>query len=361
MKNNPSKTGILLLNLGTPDSYEVRSVRRYLSEFLNDPRVIDLPFWIRWPLVNLLIVPFRAKRSAQAYKSIWGKEGAPLLMNSQRLQKALAEKLGDTYQVALGMRYGNPGVTLALEQLKNCRHLYVIPLFPQYASAVTGSVLEQTLSLISTWKQIPSLLVKTDFYQTPWFIEAYTHLIKKTIAGKSIDLFLFSYHGLPERQLNQKSCLMNCKDQSGCPVQKIEHHDCYRAQCYITSHALSKACGISEEQAMTAFQSRLGRTPWIQPYADHLLPNLIQKGIKNMVVVCPSFVSDCLETLEEIGIRMRKRWEALGGGEFILVPCLNDEAIWVDGLAREISSASLYSAGSLGSTVACQIAPSTTG
>lgn len=336
MKNHKSKMGVLLLNLGTPDSNDVSAVRRYLKAFLNDPRVVDLPFWIRWPLVNLIIIPSRAKRSAEAYQSIWEEGGSPLLLNSQRLQKALAEKLGEDYEVALGMRYGNPSVESALEQLKTCHHLWIFPLFPQYASAVTGSVLEKVFSLLSIWQQIPDLIIKRDFYDAPWFIEPYAQCIKKAVEGKKIDLFLFSYHGLPERQLDKKSCLPNCKEQTACPVKTLERHDCYRAQCYLTSQALMRACNIPESAAITAFQSRLGKTPWIKPYADQLLPDFIQKGVKNIAVVCPSFVSDCLETLEEMGIRMKNTWTALGGGEFTLVPCLNDNVIWVEGLTHQI-------------------------
>ncbi len=334
MSNHLLKTGVLLLNLGTPDHYDARSVRRYLKVFLNDPRVVDLPAWIRWPLVNLFIIPFRTRRSVKAYQSIWQDSGSPLMLNSLSLQKALAQRLGESYRVVLGMRYGNPSVADALEKLKGCQRLLIFPLFPQYASAATGSVLERALVDISNWKSIPEIVIYRTWYQNASFIRAYADLLKNAINGQHIELVLFSYHGLPQRQVPVEQCLSSCDQQQPCPVVGGETLECYRAQCYVTSKALASHCGLPEKAYLTVFQSRLGRTPWIQPYADEMLPNLIQQGVKRVAVVCPSFVSDCLETLEEIGIKMKAQWEALGGEVFILVPCLNDDPAWVEGLAE---------------------------
>lgn len=332
------KTGILLINLGTPDHCDRKSVYRYLTEFLNDPRVIDLPAIFRWILVNVLIVPFRSGKAAKAYKQIWTEAGSPLLVHSKALQIALQHKLGAQYQVALGMRYGNPSIESALATLENCHTIHVIPLFPQYSSAATGSAIEKTLNLISKQWNIPALHVWRDFYDHPAFVLASADLIKQTMSKHAVDVVLFSYHGLPERHISKSACLAACDHEQACPAIEFKNQYCYRAQCYATTRAIAAAVGLTEQQYRVAFQSRLGRTPWIKPYTDLMLPELIQQGVKNIAVVCPSFVADCLETLEEVNIRLREQWRLLGGESFHYVPCPNDHPVWVDGLAGILSS-----------------------
>lgn len=306
------KTGILLVNLGTPDQPDTASVRRYLKDFLSDPRVVDLPAPIRWLLLRLIILPFRPARSSKAYQQIWTKAGSPLLVNSQTFADALATRLGDAYHVALGMRYGSPNMVDALTQLKDCEQIKVLPLFPQYASATTGSVLEQVLRQLAPLPNIPGLTLINAFYNDPGFISAYAQMIKKTLGETKPDMLLFSYHGLPERQL-----------------KKSGGQFCYREQCYETSRLLAEALGLSETQYLVVFQSRL-RGAWTKPYLDETLIRLARKGVKNIAIACPSFVADCLETLEEIDLRATNKWRRLGGERLIRVPCLNADEAWVE-------------------------------
>lgn len=323
--------GILLINLGTPDNCDPKSVRRYLTQFLNDPMVIDLPGIVRWFLVNCLVIPRRYKNAAAAYQKIWLRDninsslgsGSPLLVYSEAMKKALGIELGDRYQVELGMRYGNPSIQAALGKLEGCDTLSVLPLFPQYASAATGSAIREFLSIISKTKQwrISQIRIQEYFYKHPGFIAAYAHIIQKYIQenlqNKKLDMLLFSYHGLPKRQLYKST-------------------PCYQTQCFATSDALANALGLSQNQYRVSFQSRLGRTPWIEPYTDLILPEFIQQGIRNIAIVCPSFVADCLETLEEINIRAREQWQLLGGDKFVFIPCLNTELLWIKAMAEMV-------------------------
>jgi len=328
-----SKTGVLLINLGTPDNCDFKSVYNYLTEFLNDSRIIDLTKLSRWILSNLIIIPLRCKKSAQAYQKIWAEEGSPLLINSRKLQSALAAELGHDYQIEIAMRYGNPAIKTALKNLQHCNRLIAIPLFPQYSSAATGSAIAKLLHELAKQWNIPELKIIRDFYSNPGFIQSYVDIIKKNIGNKKPDLILFSYHGLPERHINKSDCQANCDRLKSCPRITIDNLYCYRAQCYATSYLLAAALGLEASQYQVAFQSRLGRTPWIKPYTDVTLANLRQQGAKSIAVACPSFVADCLETLEEINIRAREQWLLSGGSEFIFIPCLNEHRTWVNALA----------------------------
>jgi len=327
------KKGILLINLGTPDDCDLKSVRRYLKEFLNDPRVIDIPAIMKWALVNLIILPFRTRKTTHAYQKIWLGAGSPLLIYGLELKQALAIKLGEDYQVELGMRYGSPGILEAIDKLKGCVSLTVLPLFPQYSSAATGSAIEEVLTLISTHWNIPDLCIKKDFYNDPEFIAAYVKVIQTAMHDKKVDLVLFSYHGLPERHVDKSHCRVHCNRLDACPGISAGNVYCYRAQCFETSRLLADKIGLLPNQYQVCFQSRLGHTPWIKPYTDVLLPSLAKQGIKNIAIVCPSFVADCLETLEEVNIRTRQQWFDLGGGEFTCIPCLNADPLWVDAVA----------------------------
>lgn len=334
-----NKKAVLLINLGTPDHADALSVRRYLRQFLNDPRVVDLPAYIRWPLVNLVIVPFRYKKTMAAYRQIWDDKGSPLLTISRQLQNGLSSLLGPHYKVELGMRYGSPSIESALHRLKGCDSLTVIPLFPQYSSAATGSALESLLKpLIRAWN-LPTLKIIHDFYNHPDFISAVVDVMNKTLSGKSVDLILFSYHGLPERHVIKSGCAVSCDRLDTCPVIDVNNRYCYRAQCYATTEAVARQLNLSRHEYAVSFQSRLGKTPWIKPYTDKLFPELRRNGIRNLAVISPSFVADCLETLEEINIRGRAQWLALGGGEFTFIPCVNDSSAWVSALKNLILSA----------------------
>ncbi len=330
----PKKKGLILINLGTPDFATTSSVRSYLREFLIDPRVIDLPFIMRVLLLYVFILPFRPQRSAQAYKSIWTNDGSPLLINSIKLKNKLQAHLGAEQQVSLAMRYGKPSIEDALQELADCTHLTILPLYPQYSSAATGSSLEKTLVNIAKNNVIPSLKILRDFYDFPGFITAMAKLIAPYRDG--YDYLLFSYHGLPERQLEKNGCLPVCRII--CPPITLNNNACYRAQCQQTTELIARELGLAKKDYGYAFQSRLGKTPWIKPYTDNQLPELINKNIRRLAVVCPSFTVDCLETLEEIGIRAREQWEKLGGETLTLVPCLNDDENWVKALAELATS-----------------------
>lgn len=327
--------GLLIINLGTPDQPDTASVRRYLAEFLIDKRVIDLPAPIRQILVYGLILPFRPRQSAKAYQSIWTAEGSPLLVHSEALKAKLQTRFTDSVQVALGMRYGNPSIPSALMHLKHCKKITILPLFPQYASAANGSAIEAVLKEVASWTVIPALDIIPDFYDHPGFIKPQAALIRPYLQNH--DHLLLSYHGLPQRHIQRSGCQFNCQT-SACPPIQNTNQACYRAQCYATSRALASALGLSEDQYSVSFQSRLGKTPWIQPFTDEIFQQLAQRGIKTLAVSCPSFVADCLETLEEIAERGQEQWRAAGGKSLSLIPALNAEDSWVDGLMQIIKA-----------------------
>ncbi|MCA0402277.1 MAG: ferrochelatase [Proteobacteria bacterium] len=327
------KKGLLLINLGTPKAPTPKEIRRYLAEFLTDKRVIALPFFIRYPLVYLGILPFRPQKTAKAYQAIWTKDGSPLLIHSKNLETKLKELLPD-WEIALGMRYGEPSLESALEQLKNCESLCILPLYPQYSKAATGSSIAKVLQLISKWNYIPHLNIIADFYKDDFFIKASASLIKPYLTED--DYLLLSYHGIPENHLQEVGCHKVCEE---CNLQNFPPL-CYKAQCYKTTDLIAKELHLNNEKIGLSFQSRLGKTPWIKPYTDEILQELRQQGIKNLVVFSPSFTADCLETLEEIGIRAKQQWQALGGEKFTLVHCLNDNPMWVEGLVQKIEDLS---------------------
>lgn len=329
----PRRTAVLLVNLGTPDAPDAAAVRRYLREFLSDPRVLDLHPLGRWLLLNLVILPFRPARSAHAYRAIWGAHGSPLLHYSERQRALLEAKLG--VPVLLAMRYGNPSLRAAVARLTRdaVDELLVVPLYPQYASATTGSTLEAVLAALAALPHVPALRVVPPFFADGGFQQAWVRVIGEALAQRPVDHVVFSYHGLPERQVKATDqtgahCLASA---SCCDALGTANHACYRAQCFATTRALKERLGLAT--VTVAFQSRLGRVPWLQPYLDGHLQLLARQGVKRVAVVCPAFVSDCLETLEEVGIRMKASFEAAGGQELVLVPCLNDHPAWIDALA----------------------------
>lgn len=322
------KNGLLLINLGTPDNPDTSAVRRYLREFLADRRVINLPAPLRYLILYGFILPFRPKKSAHAYQAIWTQHGSPLLCNSQNLCQKLQDKIGDDYKVVLGMRYGNPSIQAALNQLRTCEHITILPLYPQYSSAATGSSIEKVLPLLENKTIFPSVTIIRDFYQHPSFIDAQAKQIKPYIVDA--DYVLFSYHGLPENHLHQVGCKPICANECPLPTR----NGCYRAQCFETTNLIADAVKLPKTQYATVFQSRLGKTEWIKPYTDTMLSELAAKGIKRLAITCPSFVADCLETLEEIGIRAKEQWLQLGGEQLTLIPSMNDDPNWVEAILR---------------------------
>jgi ferrochelatase len=336
------KTGILLLNLGSPEAPTAAAVRPYLREFLSDPRVIDIPAPLRWMLLNVFILPFRPRKSAEAYAKVWTTEGSPLLVHSRAFAAKVSALLGDEYRVALGMRYGNPSVASALDELlrEPLRELVIFPLYPQYASSSTGTAVEEALRALAPRWNIPPVRVASAFFDHPAWLAAMAGNAAPRLAAFRPDHVLFSYHGLPERHIRKSEntdqangahvpghCL--AAGDACCASMNARNAFCYRAQCFSTTRALVTRLGLDPARTSTAFQSRLGRTPWIKPYTDEALVALAKSGVKRLAVFSPSFVADCLETLEEMEIRGAESFRAAGGESLELIPALNSSDAWV--------------------------------
>ncbi len=327
-------TGLLLINLGSPDEPTSRAVRRYLRQFLSDPRVIDINPVGRTLLLEGAILPTRPRKSAAAYAKIWTERGSPLIAYSRDLTEKVAARLGPDWRVELGMRYGSPSIESALDRLRaaGAGEIVVFPLYPQYAASSTGSSLEEVFRLAGRLWVVPTLRAVAPFYDHPGFISAFAAVGAPILAGERPDHVLFSFHGLPERQIRKADetgahCLASL---TCCHEIVAANRNCYRAQCFATARALAAALGLASEQWSVSFQSRLGRTPWIRPYTDLVLPELAKEGKKKVAVFCPAFVADCLETLEEIGIRAKADFAAAGGEFLTLVPSLNATDGWAD-------------------------------
>ena len=322
------KTGILLINLGTPDNTSLPAIKRYLNEFLMDPYVIDIPWIARALLVKGIILRTRPKKTKAAYDMIWTEQGSPLLNYSLKLCDELNQATSENIIAALGMRYGKPSIDSALDTLlkNDLEKLIVIPLFPQYSTAATASAIQAFKKSFKVRNITLPVNIITDFYDQPEFIKAQVSLIKNQLQDNAFDHLLLSYHGIPTRHLEKIGCPhinKACVGDQPCPAISDANKQCYRAQCYATSRLIAKELDLTVEQYSVSFQSRLGKTPWITPYTDEHLKALREKGIVDLVVVCPSFIADCLETLEEIGIRAREQWQQLGGRSFTLIPCIN--------------------------------------
>ncbi|MFP5332662.1 MAG: ferrochelatase [Acidimicrobiia bacterium] len=333
-----SPIGVLLLQLGTPDSTEIPDVRKYLREFLSDPRVLDIPAPARWLLLNAVILPFRPKRSAEAYEKVWTDQGSPLIIHTEELATRLQAVLGDGYVVAYGMRYQSPSIASAIERLAQagCRQIVLLPQFPQYASASGGSAVQMALEVIGSRWNVPEVRTVGSFFDHPGFLDAAAEIARPLLAEFAPDHVVFSYHGLPEKQIRKSDVSGDwCLENSWCCDSMNEKNAfCYRAQCFATTRGLVSRLGLDGDTTSTTFQSRLAGQKWIEPYTDKMLPKLFDAGVRRLAVLTPSFTADCLETIEEIGIRGRKQWEELGGEAFLLVPCVNADDRWVHAVAE---------------------------
>ena len=305
---NEQKKGVLIAYLGTPDSPDVLSVRRYLKEFLSDPRIIEVPKIIWWFVLNIFILNFRSFNSARLYKSIWTDGGSPLLVNCIKIKEKVQKSLPSNYQVALGMRYGNPSIKSALNELKeaNCRDIEIITLFPHYSATTVGSIFDAVSTEIKSWRWVPSVKFLNSYHDNPLLIEILSKRIKKSFESQGKpDKLVFSYHSIPKKYFD-----------SGDP---------YHCLCQKTSRLIAEKLSLDEKDYITAFQSRFGPSEWLKPYTSETMKSLPKEGIKSVQVVSPGFGVDNLETLQEIDIENKEYFEDAGGENFHYIPCLNDD------------------------------------
>lgn len=328
--------GVLLVNLGSPDSTDPKDVKKYLGEFLMDERVIDLPLLARTLLVKGIILNTRPKKSAAAYKKIWWDEGSPLIVLSERLQAKVNDMT--SVPIALAMRYGSMTIEKGMKELhdQGVDDVFIIPLYPQFAMATTETIL--VLANKIKQQHFPKMQITSlpAFYNHPDYIAVLSKSIAEKLEGLDYEHLLFSYHGVPERHIRKSDITKShCKiDGSCCKEASKAHNYCYRHQCYETTRLVVKTLGLKEGTYSTSFQSRLGFDPWLQPYTDRTIERFGKNGIKKMAIVTPAFVSDCLETLEEIAMEGQEIFHEVGGKEFTTIPCLNDRDDWTRVLAR---------------------------
>jgi ferrochelatase len=333
-----NRRAVLLVNLGSPDSPSVSDVRAYLREFLMDGRVLDAPYPIRWWIVHAMILPRRPAQSAEAYEKIWTSKGSPLVVTSQEVRALLHERLPIT--VELAMRYRNPSIPTAIQKLREqgIEDVLLIPLFPHYAMSSYETAVVRVKEVAARIAPNMSVSVVGPYYDRPDYIQAMAANASQYLKGE-YDHLLFSFHGIPERHLRKSdptgSHCLKSKDCCGddCPALST----CYRAQCLKSAQAFARVAVIPQHRYSVAFQSRLGREPWLKPYTDWVIEGLPRVGIKKLLVICPSFVSDCLETLEEIGLRGRETFRKAGGEELTLVPCLNTQPLWISALENMVT------------------------
>lgn len=335
------KKGVLLVNLGTPDEPTRGAVYRYLKEFLLDPRVIDIPAVQRNLLVRGLIAPFRSKSASKLYQELWTEDGSPLKVYGYELKEKLQKEMGDAYLVELAMRYQSPSMESVLKNMleQHVSELIIVPLFPHYASASTGSVYEEVMRILSKVQGIPKLRFINSFYDHPDFIASIMERAKEHNL-EEYDHVLFSYHGLPVRQLVKADLGNHCnKAKDCCLTISDKNQHCYSAQCHATTKALVKELGLKEGQYTTCFQSRLGKEPWVEPYTTDVLQQRADAENKRLLVFCPAFVADCLETTIEVSVEYMEEFEEMGGEHVQLVDSLNDHPRWVTGLKNIILEA----------------------
>ncbi len=333
------RAGLLLINLGTPNSPEPQDVGRYLSEFLMDKYVIGLPWFLRWILVNLLIVPRRKFASAHVYKTVWTDQGSPLLFHLESLADEVRKKAGDRYEIEIGMRYGDPSIERAICKFaeKDLDEIIAFPLYPQFSDATARSSFEACVRAAKKVGVSDRLRIVGPFFAHRGYISPYARRIKKVWDEDRPEMVLMSFHSLPETQIRRNDlsggryCL-----QSGacCDVLNEFNKNCYRAHCFATARALAAEVGLSSEQYAVSFQSRFGRAKWVEPFTEDKIIEIANRGVKRLAVVCPAFVADCVETLEEIGVRGRETFLSAGGEAFHLIPCLNSDPDWVSGVVE---------------------------
>ena len=338
----PSITkAVLLMNLGSPDSTQVKDLRKYLDEFLMDKRVIDKPWLLRALLVKGIIVPFRAPKSAEAYKTVWSEEGSPLIVITRQLQKALQNEIEEPVEIA--MRYGNPGYEEGFDALlkKNplLEEVVAVPLYPHYAMSSYETAVEHAKEIHRRKKYSFRLSFVDPFYNEPGYLQSLAENIKPFLS-QTYDQILFSYHGIPERHIH-KSDVTGCHclhSEDCCEVASPAHAHCYRHQVFTTTKMVMEMLQVPKNKYSISFQSRLGKG-WLTPFTDIRLKELPGEGIKKLLIICPAFVSDCLETLEEIEIRGRETFMEAGGESFTMIPCLNVNPLWVKALAGYVHGA----------------------
>jgi ferrochelatase len=335
----PGRTGILLINTGSSAAPRVPETRAYLRQFLSDPRIIDLPAWKRWIIVNCFILPFRPKRTAHAYAAVWTDRGSPLIAFSEDFRDALHQRMPETL-IEIGMAYGEPSIPRAMDKLlaQPIQRLVLVPMFPQYSSATTGSVLECAYKHAASRWNVPALSVVPPYYDDNGFLDAWATLARQHLAPFQPEHVLLSYHGLPERQIFKgdptgSHCL---KRPDCCDTPTAANDMCYRRQCMETTRGIVQRLQLDPSQYSVTFQSRLGRDPWLSPATDETITALAKRGIKRLAVLSPAFTADCLETLEEIGIGGKENFLEHGGEHFLLVPSLNALPQWADAMATII-------------------------
>jgi ferrochelatase len=335
------RRAVVLVNLGTPSAPTPEAVRAYLAEFLADPRVVDLHPLARWLLLNLIILPRRPAKVAPLYQSIWTPGGSPLLVHGRALQQQVQAALPDA-EVLLAMRYGEPSLPAALATIDELRlrDVTIVPLFPHEASATTGSVKEAVYTYYQGHPRVPSLRVVQPFFDDAGYLDSLAAQLRRSLPVDA-EHVLFSYHGLPERQVRREDGTGHCLTDSCCAALTTRNAHCYRAQCFATTRLLAERLGL--KSVGTSFQSRLGRDPWIGPATDTTLAELAQRGVKKVAIVTPGFVADCLETLEELGKAAVERFHAQGGA-LTVVPCLNGDAGFAQVIARLASMPALQPA-----------------
>jgi ferrochelatase len=333
------KKGVLLVNLGSPDSPEPRDLKPYLDEFLMDERVIDVPLWLRNLIVRGIILRTRPKKSAKAYKKIWWEEGSPLIVISKRFRDKVQAKT--TLPVALGMRYGSMTIKEGLASLREqgIEEILLVPLYPHYAMSSYETVVVKAMEVQKEY--FPNLKITTlpAFYRSPEYIKVLSQSISERLKDFSYDHILFSYHGIPERHIRKSDpTKYHCQiDDRCCEINSVAHHSCYRHQCYDTTQRVMDELELQPEKVSSSFQSRLAGDPWLKPYTDYEFERLAKEGKKKLVVITPAFVSDCLETLEEIAMEGKEQFEAAGGEQYMHIPCLNDKDYWVSLMAAWIN------------------------
>lgn len=328
------KKGILLVNLGTPDAPTYNGLRKYLNQFLTDRRVIDLPWLFRNMLFRGIVVPIRSGKVSKLYKELWMEEGSPLKVYGYRVAKGVQAALGDDYAVELAMRYQNPSIESAMDRLREqeVSELIVFPLFPQYASATTGSVFDEVMRILRKKELIPSVKFINSYYDHPDVVRLYAEKARKHDLSQ-YDHFVFSFHGVPKRYLKKENNHCKC-DGNCCLTIQPENQFCYSAQCHATAFAIAKELNISKDQMTIAYQSRFGPEEWLMPYTDKVLEEQLEKGNKKILCFSPAFVADCLETTIEIGLEYKEDFIEEGGEVLDLVESLNDDPKWINAIAE---------------------------